>query len=319
MIRVLALHYYTTPGILLARERCQSRGHGVGARRLPSRGVPGCKSQPARWRTPWCRRRGRQRSLVRQDRTRPRRDAGLTAASLFNASQTATKCNDMRIVDSGGNEVDRFVQTCTSSVIDIWFRAQASIPGGGADSTTHKLFYGNANAGTPPGSMATVFDPPADSTTSWVLPAKFTGALHFQGGSDGPTVDCGSASAYDLQTFTFELVLKRTGSSWGRLAGHLGGGQNRWLLSLNDNRTVRVTIWACPSCGAQGFDSVTAIDDTTTWHHVAFTLENATLRIYIDGHLDKTASVNSGNIRSGTPPLSSPADVRRFYIGHYAH
>ncbi|NUM45695.1 MAG: peptidoglycan DD-metalloendopeptidase family protein [Anaerolineales bacterium] len=255
-----------------------------------------------------------------------------TASELFNASQATPKCDDLRIVYLDTTELERVVQNCTTSMIDLWFRTQPNIPGGTSDNTTHQLYYGNPSPGTPPGDITTVFDPPGDAnsvglwymhegsgstlydsaggnncsidgTTIWITPAKFSGALHFQGGTDGPTVNCGSASAFNLQTFTFELFMRRTGGAWGRLAGQLDGVQNRWLMELNGNGTVRVSIWPCPTCGSESFNSSTAIGDTN-WHHVAFTLQNSTIKIYIDGQLDYTGTVQWGNINSGTPPLT---------------
>jgi hypothetical protein len=257
-----------------------------------------------------------------------------TAAELYNASQSSPKCNDLRLVYNDTTELDRVMQNCSSSAIDIWFRTQISIAAGTSDSTAHQLYYGNPSAGGPPGSPTTVFDPPLDAntvglwymdegggstlhdysaynnhcsidpTTTWVTPAKFSGALHFLGGTHGPTVNCGTSSTFNLQTFTFEMFLKRTGTAWGRLAGHLGDNQNRWLMTLNGNGTIRVSIWPCPTCGGEEFNGSMPIGDTVNWHHVAFSLQNSTLKIYVDGQLDSTHQVVWGNIRSGTPPLT---------------
>lgn len=257
-----------------------------------------------------------------------------TAAELYVASQSNPKCNDLRIVHDDTTELDRVVQNCSSSNIDIWFRSQVVVPGGTSDTTAHQLYYGNPGAGSPPGSPTTVFDPPLDGntvglwymhegsgstlsdysglgnnctidpTTTWITPAKFSGALQFLGGTDGATVNCGTSSVYNLQAFTVEMFLRRPGTAWGRLAGHLGNNQNRWLMTFNGNGTVKVTIWPCSTCGSEEFDSNTAIGNTNEWHHVAFSLENSTVNIYIDGQLDATGQVAAGNINSGTPPLT---------------
>ncbi|MBU0490215.1 MAG: peptidoglycan DD-metalloendopeptidase family protein [Chloroflexi bacterium] len=268
-----------------------------------------------------------------------------TAAELYAASQSSPKGNDCRIIYNDTTELDRVVQSFSSSTIDIWFRTQVSIPGGSSNNSAHQLYYGNAGAGTPPGSPNTVFDPPSDANTvglwymhggsgsilndssgygnhgtidssaTWVTPAKFSGALRFPGGTDGATVNCGSSSLFNLQTFTYEMFLRRTGAAWGRLAGHLGGGQNRWLMTFSDNGKIRISIWPCPTCGAEEFNSNTAIGDTTNWHHVAFSLQSSTVKIYIDGQLDSTGTVVWGNIRSGTPPLTigSAENIQRAF------
>ena len=56
-----------------------------------------------------------------------------TAAELYNASQSSPKCNDLRIVYDDTTELDRVVQNCSSSAIDVWFRAQIDIPGGSSE------------------------------------------------------------------------------------------------------------------------------------------------------------------------------------------
>ena len=256
-----------------------------------------------------------------------------TAAELYNASQSSAKCNDLRIVYNDTTELDQVVENCSSTAIDIWSRTLVSIPGGSSNNTAHQLYYGNSSAAVPPGSPNTVFDPPddgntvslwhmdegggstlydssgsnnctIDATTTWVTPAKFSGALRFLGGTDGPTVTCGSSSTFNRQALTVEMFLKRTGTAWGRLAGHLGNSQNRWLVTLHDSGKIRVEIWPCSACGAEGFTSNSAVGDTDNWHHVAFSLVNSTVKIYIDGQLDFTGQVVWGNIRSGTPPFT---------------
>lgn len=239
-----------------------------------------------------------------------------TAADIFNASQTTPKCNDVRVF-SFGTELDRFIQSCTTSVIDIWFRTQVTIPGGALEDRTHQLYYGKADAGVPPGGMTSVFDPPLDAdtvglwymneqggstladssgggitcaldgTTSWVTPAKFTGALRFLGGTDGPTVNCGAPPALNLQNFTFELWFHGTGNNWGRLAGQMTPTQ-RWALEYIEGR-VRVVFWTTP--GGAEVRSTTTFSRDTNWHHVAFTVEGTVAKLYIDGRLEGTVAL----------------------------
>lgn len=257
-----------------------------------------------------------------------------SASEIYNASQSSPKCNDLRIFHNDAMDLDRVLQSCSSSAIDIWFRTQDSIPTGGTNNTSYQLYYANPIPDSPPGSPSTVFDPPKDantvtlwymdegsgstlgddsggnhnctidSTTTWVTPDKFSGALHFPGGTSGPTVNCGTSSAYNLQTFTFEMFLKRTGAAWGRIAGHLGNYQNRWLMNFEGDGKFTISIWPCAGCGSEWFRSNTAIGDMVNWHHIAFTLQSQTLKIYIDGQLDSTHHVQNGNIVSGTPSLT---------------
>lgn len=88
-----------------------------------------------------------------------------TASDLYNASQSSPKCNDLRIIYNDTTELDRLVETCSSSMIDIRFRTQVSIPGGASDNTSHQLYYGNASPGAPPANQLNVWPPPNDGNT----------------------------------------------------------------------------------------------------------------------------------------------------------
>jgi murein DD-endopeptidase MepM/ murein hydrolase activator NlpD len=73
-----------------------------------------------------------------------------TAEEIYNASQTAIKGNDVRLVYQDQTELDRFVQEFSATNVDIWFALQGGLGGGQSDSTNHQLYYGNATAETPP-------------------------------------------------------------------------------------------------------------------------------------------------------------------------
>ncbi|NUQ05481.1 MAG: hypothetical protein HUU31_16450 [Anaerolineae bacterium] len=263
-----------------------------------------------------------------------------TAADIYSASQTATKCDDVRVVHLDAIELDRVVTRCTSAAIDIWFRNQVAIAPASSNSTSHQLYYGNPSAGTPPGSPDTVFDPPldantiglwymdqgsgtvaydstaqgnhcvVDSSTTWVFPEKFNGALRFLGGTEGPTLYCGAASIFNQQTFTFELWFRRSSpyQTWGRLAGHM---PQRWLLMLGDGR-VLVHIWT-PN-GDPTFSTNARVDQDTNWHHFAFTVSGSTLNMYLDGVLDSSRTL-SASIRSyvGHLSIGSSENIERAF------
>ena len=73
-----------------------------------------------------------------------------TASEIYAGSLSTPKCNDLRIVYNDSVELNRIVQNCSSTAIDIWFRSQVNIPGGSSNTTAHQLYYGNAGAGSPP-------------------------------------------------------------------------------------------------------------------------------------------------------------------------
>ncbi len=253
-----------------------------------------------------------------------------TAAELYDASLSSPKCNDLRVLYNDTTELDRVVQTCTSAEIDIWFRTQVSVPGGTSNSTAHQLYYGNAAASAPPGGPGTIFNPQADGntvglwymlegsgstlsdssgygnhcsldgTTSWVKSEKFPYMLQFLSGTDGPTVNCGSGSSLNQSNFSVDLFVKpRSTSSWGRIAGQLGSGTNRWLLSFEDGR-INIQIW-----GPSGGGSLRSDDrlPDLNWHHIAFTLSGSTLNLYVDGSLVKSGTIN-GTITSSNIPFT---------------
>ena len=264
-----------------------------------------------------------------------------TAATLYAASLSSIKCNDLRIVYGDAVELDRVVQKCTSNAIDIWFRSQVSITGGSTNNASHQLYYGNSSAGFPPANQGNVFYPLVDantvaawymsegqgntlndlsgnghactifSPTSWATPTKFPGALNFSGGGDSQTVNCGTSSAYNLQNFTFETYFRSTNNNlWGRMAGNIQPNSQRWILQTVDNKPELV-IWTSNNGGS--VTSTKSLADNA-WHHLAVTVNGTELKLYIDGQLNATSYL-PGNIRSADLPLTigSAENISRSY------
>jgi pimeloyl-ACP methyl ester carboxylesterase len=257
-----------------------------------------------------------------------------TAAELYAASASNPKCADLRIVYHDTTELNRVVQTCSSSNIDIWFQTQDSFHSSAPNTTAHQLYYGNPNAGAPPAAVGNVLHPAADGNTrglwytnqatgstladvsgynlncsfgplaQWVASGKFGNAVRIQGGTSGQAIHCGSSSQFDLSEFTFELFVRRTNFVDGRIAGNLNNGSpNRWLLSFADGGRVNVDIWEGGACGTSSCRTARKIEDMN-WHHIAFTVKGAEVKIYIDGNLETLGTMFLGGIRSGTPPLT---------------
>lgn len=109
-----------------------------------------------------------------------------TAAEIYNASISATKGNDIRLVYQNQTELNRVVQRFSNSQIDIWIPLQAGLGSGVSDSANYQIYYGNANAGAPPANVGAVFMPEADTNT--------IGLWHFQEGS-GTLVSDSSGNA----------------------------------------------------------------------------------------------------------------------------
>jgi hypothetical protein len=258
-------------------------------------------------------------------------DTTPTAAELYNTSQSSPKCNDLRIIYNDTTELDRVVQNCSSNAIDIWFRAQVSIPGGVSNSTAHQLYYGNASAGNPLSDPIQVFYPGKDSNTvglwyfdegtggtvadlsgynnngligsgTWV-DGKFGKALQFPGGNGLYGVYVPGSPSLNVQAFTIEAFVKNTqpgGCGWGGIAtqGASNNAQERWHFQIS-NCQGHAGLWRNASSPDLRTDGWLLPDQQ--WHHVALAYNGSnTVHFYRDGALIKTYTIPDGTIVPGT-------------------
>ena len=126
-----------------------------------------------------------------------------TASQLYNASASTNKGDDLRIVFNGV-EISRYLKTFTSSQIELWFDAQATIPGLGSDNTHYQMYYGNPSAPALGYGINDVFQPKMDGNT--------VGLWHFQEGT-GTTISDNSgnghtATVYDNPQWQFQPLRK---------------------------------------------------------------------------------------------------------------
>jgi hypothetical protein len=259
-----------------------------------------------------------------------------TAAELYNASQSSPKCNDLRIIYNDVTELDRLVDRCDSSAIDIWFRSQVSIAGGNSNNTAHQLYYGNAAAGSPPASRNQVLYPVIDSNHMRIFDmregsgstlsdatgngsASMGSELSWGTGKFGPAVLIPGDqtpeprpaiyAGYGPQpacAFTAELWLKRlTGHNYGgQLIQQEIGGPNpwRWMFMI-DGDTLRLSVegtsnhvWSSSYLGYATYFN--------SFHHFAVTHNcSGEVRFYIDGNLDAVRTMSNGNVNSASAPL----------------
>jgi hypothetical protein len=263
-----------------------------------------------------------------------------TAEELYNASLSTPKCNDLRIVANDATELDRVVQNCSSTAIDIWFRSQVSVPGGTSDNTSHQLYYGNASAGAPPADPNQVWYPYREADTTYLYflqegggsiaydssgngrncsidpsvhwsSSKYGYGLRFDRANYGDSRSLNCGAAIPLSAFTIEFWYKPDADDGGRIAGELagggnGGGGNNWLLQNFEGR-IRLDTWECPTCGAQEVRSDFSLRDARyvgRWNHIAVTFNGGNqVRFYINGALDSTKYLSEGGINTFTPPL----------------
>jgi hypothetical protein len=231
-----------------------------------------------------------------------------TAAALYAASQPGVPGDDFRIVHSNATELARYVQQFTPSVVDIWFNTQVDIAGLGTDSESYQLYYGNADAASPPGDINEVFEPGTDANT--------VGLWHFQEGAGsaiydssgrghtgtlhngvwlmsglGRAVDLNGDNTYiDVPSHTDFNVQNITLEAWIWVPEYVG--TNKIIFRPVDppdaaaafgietsNQKIRLEGCSAP------LENDHAIP-TGEWVHVAGTYDGSTLRVYINGNLD---------------------------------
>lgn len=260
-----------------------------------------------------------------------------TAADIYDASQSPVKCNDVRIVYNNTTELNRIVDNCTSSAIDIWFRSQVSVPGGASNMTAHQVYYGNPSASSPPADRNGVFYPIIDSdhmrvfdmregsgstTTdatgnasatigselSWTQSGKFGPAILIPGDQTPeprPAIYAGFGPQPGC-AFTAELWLRR-------LSGHQYGGQLiqqengwsgpwRWAFMMDGDR-LKLSV---EGTSDHVFSNGTLADPKyfDSYHHIAVTHNcGGEVRFYIDGALDSVKIMSNGNVNSASAPL----------------
>jgi hypothetical protein len=263
-----------------------------------------------------------------------------TAATLYSASLSSAKCNDLRIVYNDVTELDRVVQNCSSSAIDIWFRTQLDIPGGSSDNMAHQLYYGNASAAAPPADPNQVWYPylevdtiylyffqegsgsiahdssgngrdcSLDPSVQWT-PSKFGNGLRFNRSNLGDSRSLNCGSAIPRSSFTLDFWYKPDPDDGGYITAELagggnGGGGNNWLLQNFEGR-LRLDVWPCPTCGSSEVRSNFNLRDSqyvNKWNHLAVTFNGVNeVKFYINGNLESTKHLNQSGINTYTPPL----------------
>jgi hypothetical protein len=238
-----------------------------------------------------------------------------TAAEIFNASQSATKGDDVRITYDNQTELNRFIQHFTSSQIDIWFPLQASLGGGNTNSGVYQVYYGNPSAATPPASVNTVFLPGNDantmglwhfqeangSTVSDSSGRSHHGTFYDAGWSDGllgwagsfngssSYVEIGHSEDFRPGAITLEAWIYLNGSTSDY---PMIFNKDRYWLRVTGDRQLQLII------KAEGGDrTVTGSTNLNLnqWYHVAATYDGGTImKVYLNG-------VQDGQITNGAP------------------
>lgn len=259
-----------------------------------------------------------------------------SATEIYNASLSSPKCNDLRIVYNDTTQLNRVVTKCSASEVEMWFRTQSAVAGGG-NSNVYQMYYGYASASSPladpnqvwypyregdttylyslqEGSGSTAYDSSGNNRSCSIDPSiqwgqsKFGNGLYFNRANDGNSRSLTCGASIPLSSYTIEFWYKAGADGGGRIAGELagggnGGGGNNWLLNDADGR-IALDIWE--GCG--GLKSDFNLRDqqyVDKWNHIAISFNGANeLKFYVNGILDSTKSFSGcSRINTYTPPL----------------
>jgi len=242
-----------------------------------------------------------------------------TAAEIYNASQSTSKGNDVRVVYNDETELDRQIVNFSSTEVDIWFATQAQIPASGSASEI-ALYYGNSSSGTPPTDVTNVYLPPVDEHTA--------GVWYFEESSGNTTDSSGNGNAVvwsnnptrNQASGIHGRGVGLNGSAWGRVhsnvttSDHLtaeawvwfdsvaydwkgilskaNDQDSRWRITLWGGRGLRAELHIIDTNGQPRELTVTPEIELQTgrWYHVALSYDGHKMRLWTDGVL--VGSVN---------------------------
>jgi hypothetical protein len=250
-----------------------------------------------------------------------------TAQTIYDASQSPIKGDDVRVVYQDQTELDRFVANFAPGNVEIYFRTQASIALG--QTGTYQLYYSNATPGAPPGNINTVLYPGVDANTvgvwhtfecqgssvsdssgngnngtkgsdvTWTLNAPMGCALHMpdfsSNGDEGVVIPASPSLA--VNAFTFEAVAKRTWQGTLAAQGESGGARERWIIRADDSK-LDFGVWSQGGSSSVVFDNYFVKDE---WHHYAVTFDGGTtVKAYRDGGLFGVKNLPVSGITPGS-------------------
>ena len=275
-----------------------------------------------------------------------------TAAELYASSQSGTKGDDFRIIYNNATELSRWVQTFSSSRIDIWFKTQANIAGNASNGTDYQLYYGNPSATNPPANIDDVMPPGKDANT--------LGLWHFYEGAGTTVADTSGAGRH-------ATILTQTGSNWqweldGKFDGYVRffnqpqDGNGAWAEVSNGSglspSQLTVEAWvrmdsqpaealivskrysgdqpawgllllgARPACEfnyarTQGYSHDLVLG---RWEHVACTYDGSTLRVYQNGILTRQDSASKSPLVDSSPlRIGKGSNNSQFFWGGVQH
>jgi murein DD-endopeptidase MepM/ murein hydrolase activator NlpD len=260
-----------------------------------------------------------------------------TAGEIYNASQTAVKGNDVRVVYQDQTELDRLVQEFSATNIDIWFALQAGLGSGQSDSMNYQLYYGNAAAGTPPANVNNIFLPTADehtvglwhfqegtgstvydtsgrghngsfSSAGWTADGRFGNAGVFNGSSS--EVNFGNHSDFNLNQMTLEAWIYLTGSPGDY--PHVFNKEAYWLRIMGSRQVEFSVATGAPDPKVTGNRQL----ELNTWYHIAATYDGNYARVYVSGVKEGERAIG-GTVNNTSAPLKIGWTTNWPSAGHF--
>lgn len=132
------------------------------------------------------------------------------------------------------------------------------------------------------GSLST-----AESTDPVWGTGKYGGAMKFDGVDDVAIVSDSDSLSYPYNTMSATAWVKRSGnpvaSEWILLKGN-----SPWEYGMNiyTSGVIEADLWQSGGSSSNNLSSTTVVTDGR-WHHVAMTTDGASMKMYIDGVLEK--------------------------------
>lgn len=259
-----------------------------------------------------------------------------SAAEIYNLSQSAIKCDDLRIVLNNTTDLNRYVRKCTPDEIDLWFRTQVGISAG-STYTAYQMYLGNPAASNPPADAGQIWYPYRESdttnlylfqegsgstaydysghgrnctinpTVNWST-GKWGTGLRFSRANNGNTVSLTCGSPYPISAFTAEFWWKsvvNNNNIDGRLAGQLGpSGQLSWLVSVESDR-LKFERWCNGgSDQARGNINLRQSPYYGQWTYLAVTFNGGNqVKFYVNGNLDNAVTLGGNCSATYNIPL----------------
>ena len=204
----------------------------------------------------------------------------------------------VKVTDTNGTVMSN-VASLTLTGIDsgVWRGLVAYYPfNGNADDLTDFIHHGT-NQGAAP------------IADRFLIP---TASFSFDGTNE--LVEVPEAPAFEGDAIAVSVWLNVAAlSPGGRVRSDLvnkDGAQRQWTLQLEQSGKIRAAVFT--SGGQQLVDSSAQLP-TVAWHHVVFTWDKSTLKIYVDGVLDASIAA-TGDLNQGAQPLRIGGD-QSFFAG----